>query len=78
MEDDSKTVWEGDSRRVAPGIVEETIEHAFTADYDVQKEGIETPTRNIVEGMLINIVEQRHLGTILINNVDRLASWTHF
>lgn len=78
MEDNGKNAVEIAMRGVVTGIVEDTIENEFVAGYDVQKDGIKTPIRNLVEGALSDTVEQGRLGTILINYGDKWENSARF
>lgn len=73
-----KATVEVATRRIATGTIEETIEDAFTATYDEEKEGIKTPIRITVEGALTNIVEQDRQDTIFVPNIHKLAELTRY
>lgn len=78
--DNLKTTGGGATRLVVKGIVEKTNENEFTGGSDKQKQRIKSPIRNMVEGALIEIVEQVRLDTILepewIGWPNPLVSWT--
>lgn len=78
MENNIKIAVEVGTRRVVTGILEETIEDAFTVNYDEQKERVKKPIRTMVEGALIDIVGPGRLDTILDSNVDKFAKSNRF
>lgn len=73
-----KTAVEAATTGLLTGIVNEKIERAFARGYNIQKEGMKTPIRNMVKGVLIDVIEQRRLETLLIRNVDKFASSARF
>lgn len=76
MEDKIYTAVEVGARRVVTEIGEETIEEAFTVGFDEEIEGVKTPMRSMVKGSLIDFIQQFHLDTIWVPNVDKLAKST--
>lgn len=64
MEDNIRTAVEVTTSRIVTGIVEETIEDAFTVGHDEQNEGIKKPVRNTMEISVIEIIDQGGLDTI--------------
>lgn len=61
-----KAAVEASTRRTVTGVVEEMIEDNFTGGYDEQKQGKKKLIINTVEGALIDIVQQGHSDTILV------------
>lgn len=72
MEDNIKAGFEVGTRCAAMRIVEETIEHIFAMANKKLNEGIKTTVRNILEGALIDIVQQGGPDTIPVREVDKL------
>lgn len=78
MKDIIKEAFEIAMRSAVTGIVEKVIEDIFTVAYNDQKEGIKTSIMNMDVGALIDVVKQAFLDTILVWNVNRLATCIHF
>lgn len=78
MEKNSKTFVKVAKRCTVMGVVIELIEDIFTVGNDEQKETTEAPIRNVIEGVLIDIVEQRSPDIILMGIVDKLGKSTCF
>lgn len=78
LKDNIKVAVEVTTSRIFTGIVEETIEDQNNGVVHKQKEKIKTTIRNMLEGALIEIVEQGSLDTIFVRNVDTSAKYTTF
>lgn len=53
--------------------MEERREEAFTLGFEIQKEGVKSQITDIVEGALIEIVEQDRVDIIFVCSVYKLA-----
>lgn len=73
MEKNIKTSIGIAPRTIVMRIVAETIKDVLSVGYDKQKEGKKTSIRYMVEGGLIDIVEQSRLDTISVHDVGKLA-----
>lgn len=74
MEDNIRTTFPVVTPRVFTDIVEEMIENAFRAGFDVKNEGIKTTFLNMMAGALVDIVEQGRVDTILNRNLDNFVN----